>query len=411
MPPIIEIHKLGKKYPVADMQPYLSLRDVISQKAKNIFRKSEKSSNEFWALQNINLEIERGERVGIIGRNGAGKSTLLKILSRITPPTTGEIKLCGRVASLLEVGTGFHPELTGRENIYLNGSILGLTKKEIDKKLDEIIDFSGVEKFIDAPLKHYSSGMQLRLAFSVAAHLEPEILLIDEVLAVGDLEFQKKCLAKMEEISIQSNRTIFFVSHDLSAVANLTQTVVLLDEGKIEAFGKTADVIQKYLARFRREKNTSFPEFRHRPYFKNIELTTSHQQFQSFGCKLKINVSLMIPDPVNALEFSYQICNESAEPVIYNWFSTSKELATLIDKTGMFAITIEIPSLKLYKGHYYFRFYLSDPRGKIVYQTIEHTLPFEVQMQGIYNEWGWQGNVCKYIEDCRINVEGNEFIS
>jgi lipopolysaccharide transport system ATP-binding protein len=211
MPPIIEIQGLGKKYSIAEVQPYLSLRDVISQKAKNILQRTVKSSAEFWALQNINLEIEQGERIGVIGRNGAGKSTLLKILSKITPPTTGKIKLRGRIASLLEVGTGFHPELTGRENIYLNGSILGLSKKEIDRKLDEIIDFSGVEKFMDTPLKHYSSGMQLRLAFSVAAHLEPEILLIDEVLAVGDLEFQKKCIGKMEEISKSEGRTIIFV--------------------------------------------------------------------------------------------------------------------------------------------------------------------------------------------------------
>jgi lipopolysaccharide transport system ATP-binding protein len=188
---MIEIRDLSKKYSLQETQQYIALRDVLSNAAKNIFS-SRPDKKEFYALQNINLDIEKGERVGIIGRNGAGKSTLLKILSRITPPTTGSVKLRGRVGSLLEVGTGFHPELTGRENIYLNGSILGLKKKEINNKLDEIIDFSGVEKFIDTPLKHYSSGMQLRLAFSVAAHLEPEILLIDEVLAVGDMEFHKK---------------------------------------------------------------------------------------------------------------------------------------------------------------------------------------------------------------------------
>ena len=196
MKPAFEIRNLGKEYTLASAQPYISLRDVISGSMKNIFQPSKKKKEKFWALQDINADIMPGERVGIIGRNGAGKSTLLKIISRITPPTTGEAIIRGRVGSLLEVGTGFHPELTGRENIYLNGSILGLKRAEITKQLDEIIDFSGVEKFIDTPLKHYSSGMQLRLAFAVAAHLESEILLIDEVLAVGDMEFQKKMFGK-----------------------------------------------------------------------------------------------------------------------------------------------------------------------------------------------------------------------
>ncbi|HPG11583.1 MAG TPA: ABC transporter ATP-binding protein, partial [Chitinophagaceae bacterium] len=198
MQPAIEIRNLGKQYPLVISQPYIALRDVISNSAKNFLKPGKKAKEKFWALQDINLDIMPGERVGIIGRNGAGKSTLLKIISRITPPTTGHATIRGRVGSLLEVGTGFHPELTGRENIFLNGSILGLKKIEIEKQLDAIIDFSGVEKFIDTPLKHFSSGMQLRLAFAVAAHLEPEILLIDEVLAVGDAEFQKKCIGKME---------------------------------------------------------------------------------------------------------------------------------------------------------------------------------------------------------------------
>lgn len=256
MPPIIEIQKLGKKYSIAPVQRYLALRDVVSESVKNIFRKNSNHSNEFWALKDIDLKIEKGERVGIIGSNGAGKTTFLKILSKITPPTTGEVKLRGRVASLLEVGTGFHPELTGRENIYLNGSILGLTKKEINKKLDEIIDFSGVEKFIDTPLKHYSSGMQLRLAFSVAAHLEPEILVIDEVLAVGDIEFQKKCLGKMEEVSKTDGRTILFVSHNLYMLQNLCQTCVLLDNGRLMNKGPAASILDEYRHRYKDYNNS-----------------------------------------------------------------------------------------------------------------------------------------------------------
>ncbi len=246
MKPAIEIRNLGKEYTLASAQPYISLRDVISGSMKNIFQSSKRKKEKFWALQDINADIMPGERVGIIGRNGAGKSTLLKIISRITPPTTGEVIIRGRVGSLLEVGTGFHPELTGRENIYLNGSILGLKRVEITKQLDEIIDFSGVEKFIDTPLKHYSSGMQLRLAFSVAAHLEPEILLIDEVLAVGDMEFQKKCLGKMEEVSKNDGRTILFVSHNIGAIQTLCNKSIYLTEGKIRLVGETNKVIENY---------------------------------------------------------------------------------------------------------------------------------------------------------------------
>ncbi len=249
MKPAIEIRNLGKEYQLAASQPYVALRDIISGSVKNMFRQENKRAEKFWALQDINLDIQPGERVGIIGRNGAGKSTLLKIISRITPPTTGKAIIRGRVGSLLEVGTGFHPELTGRENIYLNGSILGLKKTEISKQLDAIIDFSGVEKFIDTPLKHYSSGMQLRLAFSVAAHLEPEILLIDEILAVGDIEFQKKCIGKMEEVSKSHGRTILFVSHNLDSLRKFCPVTVLLDNGRLVEQGNTEKIISLYVAK------------------------------------------------------------------------------------------------------------------------------------------------------------------
>ncbi|EAZ82447.1 ABC transporter ATP-binding protein [Algoriphagus machipongonensis] len=201
----------------------------------------------FWALKDINFEVMEGEVLGIIGKNGAGKSTLLKILSQITDPTSGKIEIRGRVASLLEVGTGFHPELSGRENIYMNGTILGMTRKEIDSKLDEIIDFSGVEKFIDTPVKFYSSGMKVRLGFSVAAHLEPEILIIDEVLAVGDYEFQKKCLGKMEDVAGQG-RTVLFVSHNMGAIQNLTKNSILLESGKIKLRDSTRNVVDAYIS-------------------------------------------------------------------------------------------------------------------------------------------------------------------
>lgn len=221
-------------------QPYLSLRDSISS-----LLKSKSSQEEFWALKDINFNVMPGDTVGIIGKNGAGKSTLLKILSKITPPTSGRIVGRGRIASLLEVGTGFHPELSGRENIFMNGSILGMRKAEIQKNFDAIVDFSGVEKFIDTPLKHYSSGMQLRLAFAVAAFLENEILIIDEVLAVGDAEFQKKCIGKMEDVS-KSGRTILFVSHQFSAIKKLCKHGIFLKNGMVEVEGNMDDVIQSY---------------------------------------------------------------------------------------------------------------------------------------------------------------------
>lgn len=240
----IEIEGLWKKYRLGETQPYVLLRDVLM----NPFGKKggKKDVDEFWALRDINLKVKEGEVLGVIGRNGSGKSTLLKILSRITPPTKGEIRLRGRVASLLEVGTGFSPELTGRENVFLNGSILGMSREEIKRKFDEIVDFSGVEKFIDTPVKRYSSGMYVRLAFAVAAHLESEILIVDEVLAVGDAEFQKKCLGKMNSVA-RSGRTVLFVSHNMAAVNQLCDTAALLQDGKKVSSGETGVVVNRYL--------------------------------------------------------------------------------------------------------------------------------------------------------------------
>ena len=254
---IIQVTNLSKSYTISHegRERYTALRDVMAQKAKKIFSfpKSLRpdfastTKEEFWALKDINFEIEQGDRVGIIGRNGAGKSTLLKILSRITEPTSGEIKIKGRVASLLEVGTGFHPELTGRENIFLNGAILGMSRVEIKKHFDAIVDFAEVEKFLDTPVKRYSSGMYVRLAFAVAAHLEPEILVVDEVLAVGDAEFQKKCLGKMEDVSKNEGRTVLFVSHQMDAIEKLTNRSIMLKNGRINIFANTDEVVNRYL--------------------------------------------------------------------------------------------------------------------------------------------------------------------
>ncbi|OHD19328.1 MAG: hypothetical protein A2086_00945 [Spirochaetes bacterium GWD1_27_9] len=250
----IKVENIGKKYIISHKQKekYLALRDVIANSFKNIAKKiaGKKEPNptkeEFWALNDINFTIKEGERVGIIGRNGAGKSTLLKILSRITEPSTGKFSIKGRVASLLEVGTGFHPELTGRENIFLNGAILGMTRQEIKKKFDEIVAFSEVEKFLDTPVKRYSSGMYVRLAFAVAAHLEPEILIVDEVLAVGDAQFQKKCLGKMNDIG-KDGRTVLFVSHNMGAIKQLCNTAIFLKDGKILYEGLVDKAIKEYM--------------------------------------------------------------------------------------------------------------------------------------------------------------------
>ena len=262
--PIIRVENLGKCYRIhhESRERYTALRDVISRKVKGLFQPSShipptSSDEDFWALKDVSFEVNQGDVVGIIGRNGAGKSTLLKILSRITEPTKGRITLNGRIASLLEVGTGFHPELTGRENIYLNGAILGMTKVEIKSKFDEIVAFAEVEKFLDTPVKRYSSGMYVRLAFAVAAHLEPEILVVDEVLAVGDAEFQKKCLGKMGEVS-RGGRTVLFVSHQMAAVQNLCQTGILLANGKLVEAGPIEKVIKNYLTQTHHLAQSSF---------------------------------------------------------------------------------------------------------------------------------------------------------
>lgn len=249
MTTVIKIDNLSKKYAIRHVrrERYQTLRDVIISRIKNIAqRRLGIDREEFWALKNISLEVKEGERVAIIGRNGSGKSTLLKIISRITEPTTGVITLFGNTASLLEVGTGFHPELTGRENIYLNGAILGMSRFEIEDKFDEIVEFSEIGNFLDTPVKRFSSGMQMRLAFSVAAHLEPDILIIDEVLAVGDYQFQKKCLGKMDEVA-REGRTIFFVSHNLELVQQLCNRVIILSQGEKIYDGDIENGISVYL--------------------------------------------------------------------------------------------------------------------------------------------------------------------
>lgn len=252
MKPIVRATKLGKQYTIGTREAaYDTLRESIAQVVRAPLRRfrhgnGKRNADTIWALKDASFEVEPGEVVGIIGSNGAGKSTLLKVLSRITEPTTGRVELYGRIASLLEVGTGFHPELTGRENIYLNGAILGMKKTEIDSKFDQIVDFSELERFLDTPVKRYSSGMYMRLAFAVAAHLEPEILIVDEVLAVGDAQFQKKCLGKMSDVATEG-RTVLFVSHNMSAVKTLCNRTIWVDRGEIKEIGDTRQIVMGFL--------------------------------------------------------------------------------------------------------------------------------------------------------------------
>ncbi|MGI8820719.1 MAG: ABC transporter ATP-binding protein [Chthoniobacterales bacterium] len=281
---VIRAENVGKKYQLGRGRDarYRTLRDTLSEGARNLIRGNGASSpaDDFWALSDVSFAITQGEVVGIIGRNGAGKSTLLKILSRITEPTTGKVRIKGRVASLLEVGTGFHPELTGRENIFLNGAILGMTRLEIKAKFDEIVAFAEVEKFLDTPVKRYSSGMYVRLAFAVAAHLEPEILVIDEVLAVGDAEFQKKCLGKMSEAA-RVGRTVLFVSHQMNAVQTLCGRCLLFVSGRIAASGSPTEVISRYLEREKGQSQWTAQNAEHdNPHFRPTRLAVVDSDLQ-----------------------------------------------------------------------------------------------------------------------------------
>ena len=300
--------------------PYLKIgqENILSahretRTAKRETQTTHRSPDFIWALRDINLEVKQGEVLGIIGKNGAGKSTLLKILSRVTTPTTGRITAKGRIASLLEVGTGFHPEMTGRENIYMNGSILGMTKSEITRKMDEIVDFSGVEKYIDTPVKRYSSGMMVRLGFAIAAHLEPEILVVDEVLAVGDAEFQKKAIGKMQDVSHNDGRTVLFVSHNMAAVSNLCNESILLQNGSIQAKGPTKNIIEQYISTGNStngeilEKDIKYRQKSTRAYFNAIRLKSKTGVSDSFGIGEEIRIEIEYTVIINGSKISPSI--------------------------------------------------------------------------------------------------------
>lgn len=393
MKPVIEVENISKKFRINHAQePYLSIRDSF----KNIFKRT--TREDFYALKNISFKVYEGDSVGIIGRNGAGKSTLLKILSKITPPTSGNITYKGRIASLLEVGTGFHSELTGRENVFMNGSILGMKRAEIRKNFDAIVDFAGVEKFIDTPLKHYSSGMQLRLAFAVAAFLENEILIIDEVLAVGDTEFQKKCIGKMDEVS-RGGRTLLFVSHDLQVISTLTRSGILLNEGEVVMTGTSSEVIESYMnlavannSTFECEVSGNQPQI-----IKVVVNTSSPNGVHKQGDKLVVDFWINMPEEQNNMALSFQIFNTKNQAIVYSWlFDKDKSFART---KGKHKVSCVMENCKLYKGHYYIKAHLAETKRKVYYGNIDNICHFSVEMFDKDIEWGWQDGVCTYLED------------
>ena len=366
---IIEAKKIGKKYIISHQQGaggYQTLREAITNKVKGVFADRSKKlppKEEFWALRNVSFDIEKGERVGIIGRNGAGKSTLLKLLSRITEPSEGKIIIKGKIASLLEVGTGFHPELTGRENIFLNGAVLGMSRVDIKKKFDEIVAFAEVEKFLDTPVKRYSSGMYVRLAFSVAAHLEPDILLVDEVLAVGDAQFQKKSLGKMEEVSTSEGRTVIFVSHNMNAIEQLCNRCVLIENGNLILDDRdTRKVINTYL--FDKKTDNSLSEWINinedykNNWIKPMRIYLTSSEGSKLGLSISNNSDMWLNIEVEILEFDpmlqigYAIFNEDNSLVYCSNYTDVEEKYWPALKEEKYNFKTKITKRLLNEGRY-----------------------------------------------------------
>jgi len=363
--PVIEVRKISKVYRLGEIgvtslreeteRGIRKLKSIISGK-KDKGSGKEDNGNEFWALREVSFDVNPGEVLGIIGKNGAGKSTLLKIISRITEPSEGEILLRGRVAALLEVGTGFHQELTGRENIYLNGTILGMKKREIDRKLDEIIDFSGIEKHIDTPVKRYSSGMNVRLGFAVAAHLEPEILIIDEVLAVGDMEFQRKCLGKMQDVA-GHGRTVLFVSHNMAAINKLCSRGLLIENGEVKFAGTTAEVVDTYRGEIGHEESSRLVEENEKL---KIILELADNEDSGNRRDVQIDMSYVLKVPVKTMGIGVELLSSEFN-VLGRFRPVMTGSAHLVRKNSdSFKFTLENLRSTLNSGDYYLRFWFSD---------------------------------------------------
>lgn len=381
----IKVEGLGKMYTILHQQKAKndSLVSSAAASIKNVFKqdKALSSKEEFWAIKDIAFEIEQGDRLGVIGRNGAGKSTLLKVLSRIVKPTTGRIEYTGRMASLLEVGTGFHGDLSGRENIYLNGSILGMSKREIDAKFEEIVHFSEVEKFLDTPVKRYSSGMYVRLAFAVAAHLEPEILIMDEVLAVGDAAFQKKCLGKMKDVSEQG-RTILFVSHNMAAIQNLCDKCLYLKNGEMMAFGKTEDVIPHYMKATQETRLVSLHDRKNRSgngKLKFTSFTLKNEKGENMvaahcGSFLAIEIEAEALTELSNVVISLGVDDDFGQRVAHFSNEVTNQVISKIKK-GSTLFQIAIPNFPLKSGSYSFT----------LYSTVNSDIADWIQEAGVFS--------------------------
>ena len=377
---VIHVEGLSKKFALHHLaagENYSTFRDALttglSKASKNLLHRQKdqdkETNEEFWALQDIGFSIQNGEKVGIIGRNGAGKSTLLKILSRIIEPTRGEIRIRGRVASLLEVGTGFHPELTGRENIYFNGAILGMTKSEIQSRFDDIVEFAEVEKFLDTPVKHYSSGMYVRLGFAVAAHLEPEILILDEVLAVGDARFQKKCLGKLQDIG-REGRTILLVSHNMSSILQFTNRILLLNRGRIAFDGDSSTGTSEYL-KLNNETNSTCNLATNVPWV-NINAISFNQAAmdKGFNKAIPFTLELELQNDVRDLTVTFGITNSIDARLI----TAKTQIPCISPETSK--IMLELPNHRLLPGTYFVNINLSTPKEIIFF--MEKAISFEL---------------------------------
>ncbi|WP_175620634.1 ABC transporter ATP-binding protein [Chryseobacterium schmidteae] len=366
--------------------PYLKIGESNDRSTKG-------SSDYVWSLRDINFEIEQGDAVGIIGRNGAGKSTLLKLLSKVTKPTTGKIYTNGRIASLLEVGTGFHPEMTGRENIYLNGAILGMTKKEITRKFDEIVDFSGVERYIDTPVKRYSSGMYVRLAFAVAAHLESEILIVDEVLAVGDAEFQKKCLGKMGDVTKGEGRTILFVSHNMAAISALCKKGILLESGKMKDSGDIHKVLNTYMNVEKNNEthvifdNTTLRSGSENIVFESVEMFNNKSQYSnnfSIGDDITLKLKIKNNSGEKRSEIGIQVKTVEDMPVFHIMPRDSNFELHHTSETEEFLITLK--DIRLFPGSYSITLISANTTGHQIYDNIDHAISFNILDGGKYTQ-------------------------
>jgi lipopolysaccharide transport system ATP-binding protein len=402
--PAIRVENLSKRYAIGGLRRG---HDTVRDRVAAIFRGAAGGGTgareTFWALKDVAFDVPPGEIVGIIGRNGSGKSTLLKILSRITEPTTGRVALEGRVGSLLEVGTGFHPDLTGRENVFLNGSILGMPKALIRRKFDEIVAFSEVERFLETPVKHYSSGMYVRLAFAVAAHLESEILLVDEVLAVGDQAFQKKCLAKMGEVGRQG-RTVLFVSHNMQAVSSLTRRCILLSEGRLAYAGDSLGAIREYLRSVENPSMSySAPPSPEGPRITSVRLETSEPgNVQVNGKPMAIHIEVSTPFPLSGAALALQAFTPLGQAALNLWSYDSER--PMCREAGVHRFVCRIPKTRLYMGAYTLTVHFSERHARSHVLKLEGVCPFEVSMYGRSREFGWQPDACAYLEDCEWEV-------